>query len=112
MLEAARQCTSLSEVMGLLDELPPKLDVLYDEAFKRIQAQGEKRAALAERVLMWLAYTFQPLSVSDLQYAAASNPQSDWGNEASLVPESLLVSVCCGLITVEPRGTCTSPIVT
>lgn len=87
--------------MGRLEKLPPKLDVLYEETMKRIEAQDEERAALSKLVLTWVVHSFRPLTIEDLQYAVASDPQIDWADEANLVPESLLIAVCCGLITVE-----------
>ncbi|KAH6912492.1 hypothetical protein BKA70DRAFT_1097724, partial [Coprinopsis sp. MPI-PUGE-AT-0042] len=102
MVEAVSHCTSSRRVMEQLDKLPAKLDVLYHEAFKRIEMQPEEHAALAKRVLLWVVFAYQPLTVDDLQYAVASNRTVDWAApEDNLVPESLLVSVCCGLIAVE-----------
>ncbi|KAH6879954.1 hypothetical protein BKA70DRAFT_1473926 [Coprinopsis sp. MPI-PUGE-AT-0042] len=52
MVEAIRHCTSSRHVMEKLDKLPAKLDLLYDEAFERIDMQPEEHAALAKRVLL------------------------------------------------------------
>ncbi|KAH6908062.1 hypothetical protein BKA70DRAFT_1103931, partial [Coprinopsis sp. MPI-PUGE-AT-0042] len=101
MIETVRHCTNSRHVMEKLEKLPTKLDVLYDEAFKRIEMQPEEHAALAKCVLLWVAYACCPLSVDDLRYAVASNPRVDWATPGNLVPEALLVSVCCGLITLE-----------
>ncbi|KAH6902879.1 hypothetical protein BKA70DRAFT_1567386 [Coprinopsis sp. MPI-PUGE-AT-0042] len=101
MVEAVSHCTSPGHVIEQLEKLPAKLDVLYDEAFKRIEEQPEARAALAKRVLLWIVFAFEPLTVDVLRYAVASNPEVDWKSPEHLVPESLLVSVCCGLITFE-----------
>ncbi|KAH6902852.1 ankyrin repeat-containing domain protein [Coprinopsis sp. MPI-PUGE-AT-0042] len=104
MVEAASHCTSSGRVMEQLDKLPAKLDVLYHEAFKRIEMQPEEYAALARRVLLWVVFAYQPLAVDDLQYAVASNRIVDWAApDDNLVPESLLISVCCGLIVIEHR---------
>ncbi|KAH6879984.1 hypothetical protein BKA70DRAFT_1576127 [Coprinopsis sp. MPI-PUGE-AT-0042] len=101
MVESVRHCTSSRHVMEKLDKLPAKLDVLYDEAFKRIEMQPEEHAALAKRVLLWVAYAYRPLTVEEMRYAVASNPKVDWATPENLVPESLMVSVCCGLIVFE-----------
>ncbi|KAH6891579.1 hypothetical protein BKA70DRAFT_1201661 [Coprinopsis sp. MPI-PUGE-AT-0042] len=103
MVEAVRHCTSSQRVMEKLDKLPAKLDVLYDEAFERIQMQPEEHVALAKRVLLWVAYAYRPLTVEELRYAVTSDPSVDWATPESLVPESLLVSVCCGLIIFEDK---------
>ncbi|KAH6902874.1 hypothetical protein BKA70DRAFT_1404667 [Coprinopsis sp. MPI-PUGE-AT-0042] len=104
MVEAVSHCTSSRRVMEQLEKLPAKLDILYDEAFKRIEMQPEEHAALAKRVLLWVVFAYQPLTVDDMQYAVASDPTVDWAApDDSLAPESLLISVCCGLIAIEPR---------
>ncbi|KAH6912495.1 ankyrin repeat-containing domain protein [Coprinopsis sp. MPI-PUGE-AT-0042] len=104
MVEAVSHCTSSRRVMEQLDKLPANLDILYDEAFKRIEEQPEEHAALAKRVLLWVVFAYQPLTVGDLQYAVASDPSVDWASpDDNLAPESLLISVCCGLIGVEPH---------
>ncbi|KAH6912446.1 hypothetical protein BKA70DRAFT_1144284 [Coprinopsis sp. MPI-PUGE-AT-0042] len=101
MLESVRHCTSPRRVMERLETLPAKLDVLYDEAFRRIEMQPEEHASLAKHILLWVVYAYSPLTVDDLQYAVMSDPRVDWEDPDSYVPESLLTSVCCGLITVE-----------
>ncbi|KAH6908077.1 ankyrin repeat-containing domain protein [Coprinopsis sp. MPI-PUGE-AT-0042] len=101
MVEAIRHCTSSRHVMEQLGKLPAKLDILYEEVFKRIEMQPEEHAALAKRVLLWVAYGFRSLTVDELRYAVASDPKVDWAAPNNLVPESLLVSVCCGLVAVE-----------
>ncbi|KAH6891566.1 ankyrin repeat-containing domain protein [Coprinopsis sp. MPI-PUGE-AT-0042] len=103
MVESVRHCTSSRHVMEKLDKLPAKLDVLYDEAFKRIETQPEEHAALAKRVLLWVVYAYRPLTVEEMRYAVASDPKVDWETPKNLVPESLMVSVCCGLIVFEEK---------
>ncbi|KAH6879966.1 hypothetical protein BKA70DRAFT_1207238 [Coprinopsis sp. MPI-PUGE-AT-0042] len=103
MVESVKHCTSSRHVMDKLDKLPAKLDMLYDEAFERIEMQPEEHAALAKRVLLWVAYAYRPLTIEELRYAVASDPKVDWETPENLVPESLLVSVCCGLTVVEDK---------
>ncbi|KAH6902853.1 hypothetical protein BKA70DRAFT_1567363 [Coprinopsis sp. MPI-PUGE-AT-0042] len=101
MVEAVSHCISAGHIMEQLDKLPAKLDVLYEATFSRIEAQSEERAALAKRALLWVVYAFKPLSVVDLRYAVACDPKLDWQTPERLVPESLLISICCGLVTAE-----------
>ncbi|KAH6891554.1 hypothetical protein BKA70DRAFT_850720 [Coprinopsis sp. MPI-PUGE-AT-0042] len=103
MVEAVRHCTSSRHVMEKLDTLPAKLDVLYNEAFERIEMQPEEHAALAKRVLLWVAYAYEPLTVAEMQRAVASDPKVNWATPEHLVPETLMVSVCCGLIVIEEK---------
>ena len=66
MVEVIGRCTSLGNILRRLDELPPKLDALYEETMKRIEEQDEDRAALAGLVLTWVVHAFQPLTVEDV----------------------------------------------
>jgi hypothetical protein len=101
MVEAVSHCISFGHVMKQLEALPANLDVLYEASFARIEMQTKERAALAKRVLLWIAFAFSSLTVEDVQYAAARDPSFDWETQEDLVSESLLVSVCCGLVTIE-----------
>jgi Ankyrin repeats (many copies) len=117
MVEAVSHCTSLRSVMDKLDKLPPKLDVLYNEALERIVMQAEEHAALAKRVLLWVAYAHRPLSVRELMHAVANDsgieePEFRYPNAIdpwaytppkNHIPESLMISVCCGLVVSEDR---------
>ena len=87
--------------MDHLEKLPPKLDVLYEEAFSRIETQDAERAALGKDVLTWVVFAYRPLTVEEAQYAVARDPEVDWAHEENMVPESLLVSACCGLVVIE-----------
>ncbi|KAH6908058.1 hypothetical protein BKA70DRAFT_1483308, partial [Coprinopsis sp. MPI-PUGE-AT-0042] len=98
MVEAVSHCISAAHIMEQLDKLPAKLDLLYEASFLRIEMQPEERAALATRVLLWVTYAYRPLTVQELRYAVASDPPFDGKTPDNLVPESLLVSVCCGLV--------------
>jgi ankyrin repeat domain-containing protein 50 len=101
MVEAVSHCISFGHVMKQLETLPASLDVLYEASFARIERQTKDRAALAKRVLLWIIFAIPPFTVEDVQYAAGRDPSFDWGKQEDLVPESLLVSVCCGLVTIE-----------
>ncbi|KAH6902849.1 hypothetical protein BKA70DRAFT_1111921, partial [Coprinopsis sp. MPI-PUGE-AT-0042] len=101
MVEAVSHCIGPRHAMEQLDKLPAGLDALYEVSFKRINMQPEERAALATRILLWVVYAFEPLTVDDLRYAVARDPKVDWETPEELVTESLLVSVCCGLVTAE-----------
>ncbi|KAH6902858.1 ankyrin repeat-containing domain protein [Coprinopsis sp. MPI-PUGE-AT-0042] len=101
MVEAISHCFSAGHVMEQLDKLPAKLGVLYEASFSRIEAQPKERAALAKRVLVWVAYAYRPLTVEELQHAVARDQEVDWQTPERLVRESLLVSVCCGLVAAE-----------
>ncbi|KAH6902747.1 ankyrin repeat-containing domain protein [Coprinopsis sp. MPI-PUGE-AT-0042] len=101
MVEAISQSPSLSHVLNHLDKLPAKLDVLYGDAFARIGMQDEEKASIARCAVAWVVFAEEPLTVQDLRHAVARKPEVDWAAPENLVPASLLLSICAGLLIVE-----------
>jgi ankyrin repeat domain-containing protein 50 len=103
-MEALRNAVFLT--WETLDKLPAKIEDLYSDTVRRIMGQSEEQRKIAGRVLMWLLYAARPLSMTELYSAVASDPDSEsWkyeGNEGG--DERSLVSVCCGLVTVEKES--------
>jgi hypothetical protein len=97
-LEALRQCTSAHEVQKTLNEFPPGMEAVYKTTWTRILNQMPKHAELAKRVLLWVFCGRMPLEV--LRRAVATCPDKHVYDEQRLVPESLILSVCCGLVEV------------
>jgi len=99
-------------IVHALQTLPTKLDVSYEDTMRRISEQDEESARLAEQVLAWLTLAVRPLSVAELQHALAVRPLDPLLispgpsmvslDDDSLIDEDILVSVCAGLVTIEP----------
>lgn len=84
--------------------LPKDLNGVYEETFKRISAQDPDDLDLATRVLAWLSYSPRPMIVEELQHALAVEPDTkelDWDN---IIEDSVLISVCGGLVTIEDES--------
>jgi hypothetical protein len=95
-LEALRQCTSAHEVEKMLNEFPPGMEAVYKATWTRILNQMPKHAELAKRVLLWVFCGRMPPEA--LRHAVATCPDTHVYDEQRLVPESLILSVCCGLV--------------
>ena len=53
---------------------------------------------------MWIVYRARPLTIQELQHAlAVQTGTSDFDNDA-LVDEEVLISVCLGIVAVEPES--------
>lgn len=50
--------------------------------------------------IVWVIYARQPLSLGELQHAVATPWMTDI-NPESLVPKTLLTSVCAGLVVID-----------
>ncbi|KAH6908129.1 hypothetical protein BKA70DRAFT_1427376 [Coprinopsis sp. MPI-PUGE-AT-0042] len=83
---------------------------MYAETIKRIDLQTEASSRLARKALVWLLHARRLLSINDLRYALAINtdfpvPQADdLLDELALVDDRTLLSICCGLVTLDRLG--------
>ena len=88
------------KVRQALEELSKELDDVYSEALKRINGQHDD-CQLAKKVLYWITYAFEPLSVGGLMQALATEPDMTSLNDRDLYePEDLLLA-CAGLVVVD-----------
>lgn len=74
---------------------------MYLATFKRIEQNSADQAILAKQMLIWVLYAESSLRVQDLQRALATSPVSENYDPDRIVPEAILLSVCCGLVTVD-----------
>ncbi|KAJ7576452.1 ankyrin repeat-containing domain protein [Mycena floridula] len=81
--------------------LPKDINHSYDETMTRILAQGEDDANLACHVFLWLTYSQEPLTVTDLQHALAISPGMTAMNADAITDIEILTSVCAGLVVIE-----------
>jgi hypothetical protein len=95
-LEALRQYTSARDAEKTLNEFPPGMDAIYKTTWTRIVNQKPKHVDLAKHVLLWVYCGRMPLEA--LRDAVATCPDTHVYDEQRLVPESLILSVCCGLV--------------
>jgi hypothetical protein len=94
------------EVRKTLRNLPKDTNDIYDETMKRVEEQTENRRNLAEQVLTWVIYTYRQLSLKELQHALAvsSDLEMTKMDSSALVDETILTSVCAGLVVVDKES--------
>lgn len=92
------------EILSALDALPAGLNDTYREAMDRICSQPKDDVLLAKRILSWISSALRPLTVGELQYALAIEPGSKKLDEDILPDKDLLVSVCAGLVAIDPKS--------
>ncbi|KAI9778250.1 MAG: hypothetical protein M1839_008274 [Geoglossum umbratile] len=92
------------DVRKALETLPKELDGTYREAMKRIENQNVDDKHLAERVLSWISFALEPLTVGELQHALAVEPDEPALDEDNIPDEGLLTSVCAGMVTVDQES--------
>jgi len=93
---------TVKKIREALNGLPQGLDATYDHAMGRVAAQDEDDHELAIRVLTWITSSFMPLDIRSLQLAVALEPGVKELDDEDLPDIGLMVSVCAGLVTIEP----------
>ncbi|KAB8300991.1 hypothetical protein EYC80_002915 [Monilinia laxa] len=105
-IEAIASELKISRVRKALNSLPEILDKTYDDALKRIaEGQDANRTSLAMSILMWLSCAKRPLTVCELQHAMAItelDPGQNELDEDDFYDQDLLLTVCAGLVVIEP----------
>ncbi|TFK23323.1 ankyrin [Coprinopsis marcescibilis] len=101
-LDMLVECANTQELRRALETSPMGLHAMYQMTMLRVE--GGEYVATAKRVLTWLVHVLNSMSTNDLQYAIAVDPETFEFNPDRLIDESTLLSVCCGLVTVEPQS--------
>jgi ankyrin repeat protein len=76
--------------------------VAYEDAMKRVEHQGPKSTKFAKTILSWMVCAKRQLTLPELRHALAfevGDPQLDLENLP--LPQDI-VSVCAGLVTIDP----------
>ena len=103
-MDSLAKKTSRRDVREAAKNLPEKLDEIYDEALTRIERQDHEDVYLAKQILCWISFALRPLTVAEIQHAVAVKPGDTDLDEEALPDEELLVSVCAGLVTIDPES--------
>jgi ankyrin repeat domain-containing protein 50 len=100
-LEALRNCVSALDVEETLEAFPTDIRAIYARTWERICAQSPKLANLAKLVLLWITHAQTELTIDTLRRAVATSPDTYTFEPKRMVPEALLLSVCCGLVSFD-----------
>ncbi|KAH8728410.1 hypothetical protein GQ44DRAFT_784152 [Phaeosphaeriaceae sp. PMI808] len=85
------------DIKAAIDEIPEGMEPLYVGMIENIAKQPEKSCRIASRVLCWVACSFRPLDVAELEEALRSE-------FAGFVNLELTVEEICGLFVVVNNG--------
>jgi hypothetical protein len=96
------QQLTVAGIRAELVQLPTKLDESYRMTLERIKSQPVPVSSLAQRILSWVTFAFHPLTIGVLQTAMAIDSNDKEFDQDKVAQESTLVSICAGLIAVEP----------
>ncbi|KAH6894759.1 ankyrin repeat-containing domain protein [Coprinopsis sp. MPI-PUGE-AT-0042] len=102
-LETLRSCVSALNVEETLQAFPTGIEAIYAKTWERILAQGPEQSNLATLVLLWVTHADGEMTIDTLQRAVATCPETHAFEPKRMVPEALLLSVCCGLVSVDEK---------
>jgi ankyrin repeat domain-containing protein 50 len=86
-----------------LQEFPADIDSVYKHTWERILAQGPKHSRLAKLILLWVTHADGEMTVDTLRCALAASPETYTFEPKRMIPEALILTVCCGIVTVDEK---------
>jgi ankyrin repeat domain-containing protein 50 len=89
------------DVEETLQAFPKDIHQIYTKTWERICAQEPKLANLAKLVLLWITHAETELTIETLRMAVATSPKTHAFEPTRMAPEALLLSVCCGLVSLD-----------
>jgi ankyrin repeat protein len=104
-LSGIRTRADLEDDLANLPSGKDGLSQTYFEAMERIRSQDKRDVVLAERILAWLCFCARPLKVNELRYILTVNVEKTEEdlNENRLLPEEDILSLCGGLVLIDPN---------
>ncbi|TFK17016.1 ankyrin, partial [Coprinopsis marcescibilis] len=97
-------CPSIETIQDALNSLPGGVEAMYAATMRRVEGQGRYSVEVVKRALVWVLYTKRSLKIDDLRHAIAVRSDSFAFSPTLLVDEENLLSMCCGLITIESKS--------
>lgn len=96
--------TNLKALICALDTLPTEARATYAHALDRIDGLSEPLRQLAYITLSLVSFAERPLTVTELRHAIANVRLDEIADEDDLDEESLILSVCAGLLIVDKQS--------
>jgi hypothetical protein len=97
-MKAMKFCRRKEEFVKALQNVPQKLDAMYQRILNHVQHQ---QSPSAKKALLAVMYAQRSLYFEELQYVLATCPNTHQFTSQHAVDEETLESECCGLLTVE-----------
>jgi len=98
ILNVLEHLKTAKEVEETLNSLPDTYDGCYEFTLKQIERKDASQRQLAFKVLSWLSFVFDGLTVSAFQEALSVQTRDKKVDEEKPIPVEELISVCSGLV--------------
>ncbi|KAH6892701.1 hypothetical protein BKA70DRAFT_1408267 [Coprinopsis sp. MPI-PUGE-AT-0042] len=100
-LDALRGCANIYVVEKTLEDFPRQIKDVYQQTWKRIEAQAPDTAAIAKNTLIWVLCARRSLKIEELCHVVATCPNTYEFDRRRLVDKATLMALCRGLVNVE-----------
>ncbi|KAH6892732.1 hypothetical protein BKA70DRAFT_1119251, partial [Coprinopsis sp. MPI-PUGE-AT-0042] len=100
-LDALRGCANIYAVEKTLEDFPRRIEDVYQETWKRIEAQSPDMAVIAKNALVWVLCAKRSLKIKELRRAVATCPDTHKFDRRRLVDKATLMALCRGLVNIE-----------
>ncbi|KAF6753247.1 hypothetical protein DFP72DRAFT_1171043 [Ephemerocybe angulata] len=97
------RCATIGSLLKALETLPSGINDMYNLTMARIRSLSEEEVSGAHRAFLWVLHAREKLSPEDLQHALTFLYETKEFVEENSVPIPVLLSICCGLVTVEKK---------
>jgi ankyrin repeat domain-containing protein 50 len=88
-------------IANALETLPTGTDTTYELALQRINDLNPDFGKIAKLFLTWVAYTYRPLHVREIEHATALLPDDNEIDADEIIPAKVLASMCAGLVIID-----------
>src|SRR5271168_5053852 len=88
-------------VVKALETLPTETDTTYEKAMQRINNMNPDFREKAKLFLMWVAYTYRPLNIREIEHATTLLPDDTEIDTDEIIPSKVLASMCAGLVIID-----------
>jgi hypothetical protein len=88
-------------VVKALETLPIETDTTYELAMQRINDMNPDFREKAKLFLMWVACTYRPLHIHEIEHATALLPDDTEIDTDEIIPAKVLASMCAGLVIID-----------
>lgn len=103
-MELLRTSSSVNSLFKALEALPSGVNEMYRRTMERIEAQSEEDVSIARRIFLWILHAYETITVEMLQQALTFSYENLAFDVDDTIPVTVMLSLCCGLVTVEGRN--------
>ena len=104
-MDSLEQQPTLEEVKKILHHPFYLVEDYFNNTMHYINAQKKRFSIIANQVLLWIIYSYKPLTFEELQQAIAAMGENNGVDPDELLDVETLLSVTAGLVTIDSTHT-------